>query len=208
MPWNVTTAVNHSTENAEPNSIGRCAQYTREAIEAGGVTLARHGSAEDYGPSLVTVGFTEYAAEPPGGFRAGDVAVIQGFDGHPHGHMQMYNGTAWVSDFSQRDFWPGPAYRTEQPAFTIFRHGAAVTTQTLSNTPGVKPFPGIPLRLGSKGPDVRAVQDRLKAGGANLTPDAHFGPLTHNAVVAFQRAHRLTPDGVVGRKTWAAVFGS
>lgn len=35
--------------------------------------------------------------------------------------------------------------------------------------------------------------------------DGVFGSGTHNAVIAFQKAKRLTVDGIVGPKTWAAL---
>jgi len=31
----------------------------------------------------------------------------------PAGHIQMYNGEKWVSDFVQRRFWPGTAYEND-----------------------------------------------------------------------------------------------
>jgi hypothetical protein len=40
---------------------------------------------------------------------------------HPYGHIQMYNGTQWISDFKQKGFWPGADYRNVQPNFTILR---------------------------------------------------------------------------------------
>ncbi len=47
----------------------------------------------------------------------GDIAVFQPPDKeHEHGHIQMYNGKIWVSDFKQEGkdgFWPGPAYRQQ-----------------------------------------------------------------------------------------------
>ena len=74
----------HSEAHAKPHSTGRCAQYTREAVEAGGVKLTHHVSAKDYGSSLVAVGFTTVAAT---GYspKAGDVGVIQPIKGHPNG---------------------------------------------------------------------------------------------------------------------------
>jgi Putative peptidoglycan binding domain len=171
------------------------------------VTLARHASAQSYGPSLRTVGFVEYSGQPPGGYRRGDVAVIQGFDGHPHGHMQMYDGSSWISDFSQPDFWPGSSYRSVQPSFSIYRYPGAAST--LPGPAGQRArYPGTPLRQGSLGVNVRAVQQQLQNCGSNLTVDGNFGQRTRDAVIAFQRSRNLPADGIVGPRTWAALFGS
>jgi N-acetyl-anhydromuramyl-L-alanine amidase AmpD len=56
------------------------------------------------------------------------------------------------------------------------------------------------LRQGDRGGDVRDLQRMLK-----VTADGIFGPRTRNAVVTFQRANQLLPDGTVGRQTWAAL---
>lgn len=61
------------------------------------------------------------------------------------------------------------------------------------------------LRLGSKGPAVTALQEALKAAGASIDADSMFGPKTHGAVVAFQRAAGLGADGIVGPRTWGSV---
>lgn len=56
------------------------------------------------------------------------------------------------------------------------------------------------LRLGSKGPSVVWLQQRLGIGA-----DGSFGPNTQHAVIAFQQAHGLAADGVVGPNTWRAL---
>lgn len=119
--WDVDKAVKHLQTSAAATSQGMCAKYTRQAIEAGGVTLARHNSAKDYGPSLEAVGF-QALNYSPAAFKKGDVAIIDAFAGHPHGHMMMYDGTQWISDFKQRTFYPGAAYRKAQPSYTIYRY--------------------------------------------------------------------------------------
>ena len=53
------------------------------------------------------------------------------------------------------------------------------------------------IKIGSKGEDVRYLQRILK-----LDDDGIFGKNTEKAVKAFQQAHNLTADGVVGAKTW------
>ncbi len=49
---------------------------------------------------------------------AGDIVVMQNTGTHVHGHIQMYNGEGWVSDFVQSDFWP---YSASRPTYQIFR---------------------------------------------------------------------------------------
>lgn len=48
--------------------------------------------------------------------------IIQPIPGHPHGHMAMYDGAYWISDFVQYyGFYPGNAYRTAKPPYQIYR---------------------------------------------------------------------------------------
>ena len=71
------------------------------------------------------------------------------------------------------------------------------------------PYPGVMQRQGSRGDDVRHVQRALNLvrhrvpGIPMLVVDGIFGPITHNAVVTFQRHFGLSPDGIVGPITWA-----
>ena len=55
--------------------------------------------------------------------KKGDVAVIQPYPGgDPNGHIAMYDGQSWVSDFKQRDVWGGPGgYRKNKPTCVIYR---------------------------------------------------------------------------------------
>jgi hypothetical protein len=70
--------------------------------------------------------------------------------------------------------------------------------------PPVPPPPPL-LMVGDRGPDVVALQQRLSDLGARLTVDGIFGTGTRAAVIAFQAAHDLNPDGVVGPLTRAAI---
>lgn len=54
--------------------------------------------------------------------QAGDVVVIQPHKGgSKEGHIAMYTGSAWVSDFRQRDLWGGPGYRKHKPTAVVYR---------------------------------------------------------------------------------------
>jgi hypothetical protein len=118
----IDKAVRHLRERAESHSTGRCAKYVRLALAAGGIDIEPHpGVAKAYAPFLRRFAFTEisehqYDPEP------GDIVVIQPcVGGNSAGHIQMYSGAEWISDFRQRDEWPGPRYRSQKPPRAIFR---------------------------------------------------------------------------------------
>lgn len=68
------------------------------------------------------------------------------------------------------------------------------------------------LKKGMKSTEVKSLQILLKAAGYKgadkkvLTIDGSFGGNTDFAVRAFQKAAKLTVDGVVGSKTWAKLI--
>lgn len=57
------------------------------------------------------------------------------------------------------------------------------------------------LKEGSKGPDVRKLQQLLK-----INKDGIFGPGTKKAVIRFQLGRNLSADGIVGNDTWTLLL--
>lgn len=82
---------------------------------------------------------------------------------------------------------------------------ALKTAGTVVPGPGPSTGSGA-LELGASGAVVTELQKKLVAlGYLTATPTGYFGPLTHAAVIAFQKAQGIDPIGVVGPKTKAAL---
>jgi peptidoglycan hydrolase-like protein with peptidoglycan-binding domain len=58
------------------------------------------------------------------------------------------------------------------------------------------------VKLGSRGPTVRALQEELE-----ITADGAFGPGTEAHLKAWQHANGLVVDGIAGPNTLARIFG-
>jgi peptidoglycan hydrolase-like protein with peptidoglycan-binding domain len=81
--------------------------------------------------------------------------------------------------------------------------------QPPATTPPATSEPAGTLRRGDRSEAARELQRRLRdlgywLGGVSDT----FGPLTEQAVTAFQKVEGLTPDGVAGPTTRAALAGA
>lgn len=118
---------------------GQCASYVASGLEAAGFKFKRTNSAKNYGVPFEKAGFENIAEGGGGSFpekyspRKGDVAVFDSYDpiNKPHGHIAIFNGNNWASDFDQLNsmdsekvgigFWANNSYRTEQPSFVIYR---------------------------------------------------------------------------------------
>ena len=73
-------------------------------------------------------------------------------------------------------------------------------------SPSTQPLATGLLRVGSRGPAVRVLQQRLSSLGYWLgRPDGVFADATQQAVYALQKAASLVRDGVVGPHTWSAL---
>ena len=111
--WNIKDSLRWLVRNSYAASQHICAKHVRMAIEAGGISTAgRPGWAIQYTKYLPTIGF-EYIAMIKGDaaytnymnkVAPGDIAVMANPKGGP-GHICMYSGSQWISDFRQRRAW-------------------------------------------------------------------------------------------------------
>lgn len=102
---------------AHGRSQGRCALYVRKALQSAGYEFTPQASAYMYANgTLQGAGFVKISANnyTP---QVGDVVVFNRTGKHPHGHIQIYDGSGWVSDFRQPDFSP----YSQHGGYTVWR---------------------------------------------------------------------------------------
>ena len=98
-----------------------------------------------------------------------------------------------------------------EPASTVPTTSSSTTSTTSSTTSTTAPpsqpaGPAGTLRRGDRGPEVLDLQRRLRTLGYWLgSLNDSFGPLTEQAVTAFQKVEGMAPDGVAGPATQAAL---
>lgn len=98
--YNISKTIDWLHRHSGIKSKGQCATYVRQALEAGGCNLVGHPvAAQDYDRFLLKKGWEEYH----GPVIPGLVAVMH----HgKYGHICVWCGDAWYSDFKQRKAWP------------------------------------------------------------------------------------------------------
>jgi hypothetical protein len=162
---------------------------------------AMPGIAPDYMTGFASVSRIRHAFEQVGRYdqnpRRGDVVICRRGDEHEQHAclLEWVNGDGTFSTIEGN-----------------FGNDCKLNNRTMDSIDGFchPPYDGTPppriLRRGDTGPDVLLLQTRLTQLGWTLDSDGDFGPLTEQAVIAFQQSRGLEMDGIVGPSTWNALF--
>jgi hypothetical protein len=162
-----------------------CSGLVQTSYRAAGVHLPRV-SRQQYGAGRLV---------PLSALRAGDLVFYakNTADRRSIYHVGMYLGAGRMVE--------APNRRAPIRIASIWRPGLlAKATRPAAGVRGM-----LSVELGERSRAVAAVQSRLAANRRCVAVDGEFGPRTRRALIAFQRAHGLTPDGVVGRTTWGTL---
>ena len=146
--FDIQAACNHAQNNAHLASLHVCAKYVRQAINAGFRAAGFPGDliksgfnpkkdpegtvqapnwAINYADLLPTIGFKLVAVIPPGDQtfipEPGDIAVYtKGNSLDVPGHICMYTGVQWCSDFKQRNMCVYNGKYTKPQSINIYRY--------------------------------------------------------------------------------------
>lgn len=138
--------------------------------------------------------------------RAADIVVqgVKSLDVARFAETFVCGGVGWyeTASFTHIDTRPRHVLWKDSGSNVVTTFGSP------AQTPAVRcPYsePAKAVRYGAKGNDVKWLQWHLDRLGEKLTIDGSYGMLTRLAVLRFQKARQLDPDGIVGPKTRAAL---
>jgi len=117
----VYKAADYLIANAYKKSKNICAKFVADALEHGGFSFERQGSAYMYHSNgiLKKIGYNEISK--PSSFQVGDITVTENNKAHQHGHIALWVGNQWISDFKQKSEF---IYAKDQPPIHYYRYGS------------------------------------------------------------------------------------
>jgi hypothetical protein len=132
--FDLQKCVNSLASRASVKSQGKCAKYVRMAIESGGLsTSGRPDWAWKYINYLPSIGFNEVAQMSSSNAstytpQPGDIAVYMKptYNQSAPGHICMYSGRQWISDFKQNSVMVYASLGTTTIHF--FRYNGVINT--------------------------------------------------------------------------------
>jgi peptidoglycan hydrolase-like protein with peptidoglycan-binding domain len=186
----------------------------RSKVSDGTVGDSQHSSrASDHNPnSKGVVCALDITNDPAHGLNAGQIAEALRVSGDPRIKYLISNGRISNPDISNGAWRKYTGKNPHNHHFHISVKGDYDSTLPWdigakgTDIPAVlaataSPYIAKPLlKRGSIGTAVKELQTLLK-----ITVDGDFGPKTEAAVKAFQKTHKLVPDGIAGVYTWEAL---
>lgn len=113
--YDADSTISYLEKNAMTRSHNCCAWYVMRAMHKGGCpTIILPAFA--YERYLPLMGWKEVK---PDSYRKGDVVVFPKTRNHPFGHIAMWSGSQWISDFKQRGIIVSKDYKE----YRIYRFG-------------------------------------------------------------------------------------
>ena len=117
-PYKKDRAATYVATHCLSRSHHCCAWFVMKGIIAGGEPcIILPAWAYEY--YLPFIGFEE-VSETNYKHEVGDIVVFPAVKGHKCGHIAMWDGTQWVSDFKQKNFIVAPEYRGSK--YKFYRH--------------------------------------------------------------------------------------
>jgi hypothetical protein len=107
--YNNQKAVEHAVHNVRSKSHSMCAWYVMRSLQVGGCPNGIY-PAYAYHETLPKLGFTEIDGKT---LQKGDICVLSQNSKSNFGHIAIYDGKTWYSDYKQSDVYPSKVYRKE-----------------------------------------------------------------------------------------------
>ncbi len=130
--WDLDKLCSYAVGAAKGASEGRCALYVRRALEAAQVKKMFSGGlgdAKDYISSLPKIGWKN-VGKNISSFAKGDIAVFPA-SSSKFGHVCIWTGSIWVSDFKQKTVQPSNSSNYD---YYVFRAISGVSNGTAVGT--------------------------------------------------------------------------
>ena len=98
---NLDAAVDYLVKHAQKQSVHKCAGYVAAALIHGGFKFQKQSAAYKYRDNgiLLKIGYKEISRQKS--YKKGDITITEKNKYHQYGHMAMWSGKKWISDFVQ-----------------------------------------------------------------------------------------------------------
>jgi hypothetical protein len=112
--------IEYVTIHAGKQSKCMCAWYCMRALQYGGCVQCPILPAYAYDKLLPQLGFKQVSRENYKPLK-GDISVLPQNQSTVFGHIAIWNGSQWISDYRQKTIYPNSVYR-EKGEYKIFRN--------------------------------------------------------------------------------------